>query len=92
MHSQCFDEVIRQITINCSERGYLLVSVRDEFKMIKEGLKQLYDSSIAYGMKKALKADQEKTKMRETKKALEKENKELKRQIDEMEEQCKLLV
>ena len=29
---QCFDEVIRQITINCAERGFLLVRVRDEFR------------------------------------------------------------
>jgi dynein light intermediate chain len=35
LFSQCFDELIRQITINCSERGYLLVRVRDEFRMYK---------------------------------------------------------
>ena len=30
LYSQCFDELIRQITINCAERGFLLVRVRDE--------------------------------------------------------------
>lgn len=29
LYSQCFDELIRQITINCAERGLLLVRVRD---------------------------------------------------------------
>ena len=35
LFSQCFDELIRQITINCAERGYLLVRVRDEMRMYK---------------------------------------------------------
>lgn len=38
LYSQCFDEVIRQITINCAERGYLLVRVRDEVRMGKKAL------------------------------------------------------
>ena len=33
LFSQCFDELIRQITINCAERGFLLVRVRDEIRM-----------------------------------------------------------
>ena len=32
LFQQCFDEMIRQITINCAERGFLLVRVRDEFR------------------------------------------------------------
>ena len=30
---QCMDELIRQITINCAERGLLLLRVRDELRM-----------------------------------------------------------
>ena len=33
LFAQCFDELIRQITINCAERGFLLVRARDEIKM-----------------------------------------------------------
>ena len=33
LFQQCFDELIRQITINCAERGFLLLRVRDEIKM-----------------------------------------------------------
>ena len=76
LYSQCFDEVIRQITINCAERGYLLVRVRDEVRMVKKTLQGLYDSSIAYGMKKALVAEQRKADMQTRIKLLEKENKE----------------
>lgn len=29
LHNQCFDEIIRQVTIDCPERGLLLMRVRD---------------------------------------------------------------
>lgn len=77
LHIQCFDELIRQITINCAERGYLLVRVRDEFRMVKQALQSLYDSSIAYGLKKALVGESEKETMKTRQLQLEKENKEL---------------
>lgn len=92
LHAQCFDELIRQITINCSERGNMLVTIRNEFSMFKDALKQLYDSSIAYGMKKALKADQAKTEMNDRIKTLKKENKELKKRIEELEAESEALV
>ena len=57
IYAQCFDEIIRQITLNCAERGYLLVRVRDEVRMVKNCYQSLYDSSIAYGIKKALVAE-----------------------------------
>lgn len=63
LYSQCFDELIRQITINCAERGFLLVRVRDEIKMTIQAYQTLYESSIAYGMRKALMAEQKKNEM-----------------------------
>ena len=60
LYAQCFDELIRQITINCAERGFLLVRVRDEIKMTIQAYQTLYESSIAYGMRKALMAEQNK--------------------------------
>merc|ERR1719440_226263 len=63
LFSQCFDELIRQITINCAERGFLLVRVRDEIKMTIQAYQTLYESSIAYGMRKALMAEQKKNEM-----------------------------
>lgn len=33
LYSQCLDELIRQVTINCAERGLLLLRVRDEMRM-----------------------------------------------------------
>ena len=54
LFNQAFDEIIRQITINCAERGFLLVRARDEIKMTIAAYQTLYESSIAYGMRKAL--------------------------------------
>lgn len=33
LYAQTFDELIRQVTINCAERGLLLLRVRDELRM-----------------------------------------------------------
>jgi len=57
LYSQCFDELIRQITINCAERGLLLLRVRDEARMTISSYETLYESSIAYGIRKALLAE-----------------------------------
>nr|CAD7453510.1 unnamed protein product [Timema tahoe] len=56
LYTQCFDELIRQVTINCAERGLLLLRVRDEIRMTIAAYQTLYESSIAFGMRKALMA------------------------------------
>ena len=33
LYAQCFDELIRQTTITCVERGLLLLRIRDEARM-----------------------------------------------------------
>ena len=63
LYAQCFDELIRQITINCAERGFLLVRVRDEIKQTIVAYQTLYESAIAFGMRKALMAEQKKADM-----------------------------
>jgi dynein light intermediate chain len=65
LYSQCFDELIRQITINCAERGLLLLRVRDEARMTIGAYEALYESTIAYGIRKALMAEQKKTELEE---------------------------
>jgi dynein light intermediate chain len=85
LYAQCFDELIRQITINCSERGLLLVRVRDEIRMTIQAYQTLYESSIAFGMRKALQAEQRKTEMNNRIKTLEGEVSELQRQVQNLE-------
>jgi len=58
LYAQCFDELIRQITLNCSHRGILLVRVRDELRNTVQAYETLYESALAYGMRFALRGQQ----------------------------------
>lgn len=58
LYSQCFDELIRQVCIECPERGLLLLRVRDEVRMTIEAYRTLYQGSITFGMRKTLQAEQ----------------------------------
>lgn len=51
---QCFDELIRQVTIACSERGLLLLRVRDEMRFTAVAYEKLYESNVAHGIRKSL--------------------------------------
>ncbi len=83
------DELIRQITIQCLERGFLLVRVRDELRMTIEAYQSLYESAIAYGMRKALLAEQRKNEMNNEIGRLEKECSELQGSVDGLEKNIK---
>ena len=84
LYAQCFDELIRQITINCAERGLLLLRIRDEIRMTISSYQSLYESSIAYGLRKSLQCQQTKTKLNQ-------EANQLKRECAELEKQCTIL-
>lgn len=54
LYSEFFDELIRQITINCSHRGILLYRIRNELKAEIEIYQKLYVSSLAYGIRASI--------------------------------------
>mmetsp|Transcript_100810 Transcript_100810/g.194912 ORF Transcript_100810/g.194912 Transcript_100810/m.194912 type:complete len:233 (+) Transcript_100810:49-747(+) len=85
LYSQCFDELIRQVTIICAERGLLLLRVRDEIRMTICAYQSLYESSIAFGMRKALQAEQRRNKHNKTMKELMVANRKLKEEVEELE-------
>merc|ERR1711933_405561 len=58
LYAQCFDELIRQVTINCPERGLLLLRVRDEIRMSIAAYQTLYQSSVTFGTRKQLQSEQ----------------------------------
>ena len=66
LYAQCFDELIRQTTVSCAERGLLLLRVRDEMRMSIMAYQTLYESSVAFGMRKALSTEQGKSDMEAT--------------------------
>jgi len=77
LYSQCFDELIRQVTLNSQERGLLLMRVRDEVRMTIAAYQTLYQSSITFGMRKALQAEQGTTQLQTRIQELEAEKKRL---------------
>ncbi|KAM7421280.1 hypothetical protein PAMA_015433 [Pampus argenteus] len=88
LYSQCFDELIRQVTINCAERGLLLLRVRDEIQMTIAAYQTLYESSVAFGMRKTLQAEQGKVDMERRISELENEKEDLKKQLNEQKAKC----
>merc|ERR1712224_420510 len=86
LYSQCFDELIRQVTIICAERGLLLLRVRDEIRMTICAYQSLYESSIAFGMRKALQAEQRRNQCSAQLKSLTADNRKLKNEVSELED------
>jgi dynein light intermediate chain len=92
LYGQCFDEIIRQVTIDCSARGLLLVRVRDELRTTIAAYQALYESAITWGMRKATQVEQgkgeveaENTKLKEEKRQLELQAAELQAKIEAIE-------
>ncbi|RLU18692.1 hypothetical protein DMN91_009049 [Ooceraea biroi] len=77
-------ELIRQVTVNCAERGLLLLRVRDELRMTLLAYQTLYQSSIAFGIRKALQAEQGKENLINTAEELRLEKTELEKTVAEL--------
>lgn len=67
------------------ERGFLLVRVRDELRMTNESYQALYESAIAYGMRKALLLESKKTETKKDIQKLENECETLQKEVDDLE-------
>lgn len=91
LYQQGFDELIRQVTIECAERGLLLLRVRDEINMTLSAYKTLYQSSVAFGMRKALQAEQGKHEMLEKIDNLNDEKLHLERQVADLKAKCEAI-
>ena len=87
MYGQAFDEIIRQITINCAERGFLLVRVRDELRMTMQAYGSLYESSVAKGMRKALATEELKNRMQERVHYLREKCESLEKEVDDCQQE-----
>jgi dynein light intermediate chain len=85
LYAQCFDEIIRQITIDCSARGRLLVRVRDELRMTIQSYQSLYESAVAWGMRKVIKVEQKKDQIEEENQTLREEKRSLESKVTELQ-------
>ncbi|KAG9349722.1 hypothetical protein JZ751_028170 [Albula glossodonta] len=91
LYSQCFDELIRQETISCTERGLLLLRVRDEIRMCMAAYQTLYESSVAFGIRKVLQSELGKANMEKKRQELEKDNKDLEQQVKDLRLKCEAI-
>merc|ERR1712113_1294492 len=73
------------VTIICAERGLLLLRVRDEIRMTICAYQSLYESSIAFGMRKALQAEQRRNQQNKKMKDLVVANRKLREEVDELD-------
>ena len=89
LYSQCFDEIIRQVTIECPERGLLLLKVRDEIKNTISSYRTLYESAILFGIRKQLESEVGKDALKKEISELERKKIELINQKIELDNKIK---
>jgi dynein light intermediate chain len=92
LYDECFDELIRQVTINCLERGILMMLVKQESVMTMKAYQDLYQSSVAYGIRNGLIAEEEKKKLRSQIEVTDERNEKLEEDIDKLEKEIELLI
>ena len=92
LYDECFDELIRQVTINCLERGILMMLVKQESAMTMKAYQDLYQSSAAYGIRNGLIAEEEKKKLKEKIEKTDEKNEKLQEDIDKLEKEIELLI
>lgn len=84
LFSEVFDELIRQITISCPERGLVLLRVRDEMRLTLHAHRALYETGYAFGVRKTAIAEHGLPEMRQRIKQLEREKAELEARVQEL--------
>ena len=85
LYVECFDELIRQVTINCLERGILLMRIKKELIMTVETYQHLYESALAYGIRVLLLAEDDKKNLQKEIEEDEDEIRQIENDIEELE-------
>eukprot|EP01013_Petalomonas_cantuscygni_P008529 TRINITY_DN21254_c0_g1_i1.p1 TRINITY_DN21254_c0_g1~~TRINITY_DN21254_c0_g1_i1.p1 ORF type:complete len:244 (-),score=37.24 TRINITY_DN21254_c0_g1_i1:64-795(-) len=88
LYDSAFDELIRQVTVSCAHRGVLLVRIRDELRMTLAAYKALYESAVAYGIRKALAGEHGRHEMEQKLTTLRRERDELERHAADLQSRC----
>jgi len=88
LYAQTFDELIRQVTINCPERGLLLLRIRDEIRMTIAAYQTLYQSSVTFGTRKQLQAEVGKAETENEIAQLEESKSKLEANVVELKNKC----
>lgn len=89
LYSECFDELIRQVTINSLQRGELLNHVKDQMKETINYYQKLYESSMAFAMRKVLREQKKHSRLLGRESKLQNDIEQLKNEITLKEEEVK---
>ncbi|KAL7059183.1 hypothetical protein AAHC03_013518 [Spirometra sp. Aus1] len=81
LFSQVFDELIRQLTIHCAERGLLLLRVRNEVATTIAALQSIYASGVVFGLQKSLAREADRNRQENRVVELENEIAQLKKRV-----------
>ena len=87
LFSECFDELIRQVTINCLQRGELLNHIKEQMKETINYYQKLYESSMSFSMRKVLREQKKRKKLEESERELTKDLDDLENIIKEKEDE-----
>lgn len=85
LHALMFDELIRQVTIDCPERGIVLRRVRDEIQMSLDAYHALYEESVNYSTNRCVAAAKHTPAMTLAIEQLTRERTELKKELRKLE-------
>ena len=89
LYNECFEEIIRQVTINCLQRGDLLNTIKLEMNYEINYYRQLYESLIAFSLRKVLQEKKKKIMLENKREKLKKEIEELQNEINEKNKMLK---
>lgn len=87
LYTQCMDELIRQVALDGPERGLLMMRTRDELRMTIDAYKTLFASSVTFGIKKQLRAEEGIPELEAQVAAMIAENKQLELEAQELRSQ-----
>ena len=82
-YNECFEEIIRQVTINCLQRGDLLNRIKLEMRYEIDYYRQLYESLIAFSLRKVLQEKKKEIMLENKKEKLKKEIENLQSEIND---------
>ncbi|KAF4730470.1 Dynein, axonemal, light intermediate chain 1 [Perkinsus olseni] len=91
LYGQCFDELIRQVTLDCPERGLLLLRIRNEIRMTIAAYQTLYHSSVVFGTRKQIQSEEGKDEAEQKLQELREKRRTLATKLAELERRCEAI-
>ncbi|KAJ9443923.1 28 kDa inner dynein arm light chain [Diplonema papillatum] len=88
LYAQAFDELVREVTVDSPERGVLVLRVRDDMRQTVDAYRVMFESSTAFGTRKAVQAEQASTDLKDKVRELEKKVAILEDEHQDLQSKC----